>query len=789
MNVIARKALAATCALAVMVPAFRVPAEAKVVDDPSVVTVTADEVGPFFHNVELDKGRISSFKFTDPASVGGTRDSSFYIDFRFGGQKLEMSGANTKVQTRKDGKADVITMRNEDRNLGVQFTREFRIDGNTATVRTEITNTSGSDSYYQLDMTNQINTARELQGSYEDGRFTVGPESLGYDTEISFDGATYSGAASSFNGTTNPDEVGFVDESGAQFQRGRWFDDIAAGQTVVAETTMTMRTQDGAEDTDGDGLANAWEEQGLTLNDGTELPLNAWGADPNRPDIFLQMNWMPSEYESLGCFDNPQQAACADANTKSYRPSNDILQQLVDLFADHDVNLHIDAGESYTNIPNYSERHGGVYGDYTKYYFQNEPQGVKLMDNIDEMLGDRSAVFRSGMVGDQMDPSTYSVGVSTVGDNAFYVANHDRMTTDEQFRNTILHELGHTLGLDHNGSTKFANQVPDSDYLPNYYSVMNYLYQFSHFDYSDHESVSGGELPQECYNPGANCYTGDYRVPADWDNLIINTGHIGKPVGTVGVKSTKVDAAAAKTAAKYQQDLTKAEKNEGTVDVEVASSNLEAGKAGKVTLKVNNRGADLNRYTVQVVTPHGDASKDIVLDGALTDRDEATVTVPVTAGDAAIMPLDVKVTNQNGETAFEDRFAVDVKAGKASANPAAMAGATNAPAKTTKTAKSQEAATETVTANPTVEAAPSKAAPAKSAPAKSKESTKNDDGAMTTVASPKTQDQPEKKELHTASDDSRTEGGPNIAAIIVPIIAILAIIGGAAAALGSGVLG
>ena len=190
-----------------------------------------------------------------------------------------------------------------------------------------------------------------------------------------------------------------------------------------------------------------------------------------------------------------------------------------------------------------------------------------------------------------------------------------------------------------------------------------------------------------------------------------------------------------------------------------------------------------------MVTPHGDASKDIVLDGALTDRDEATVTVPVTAGDAAIMPLDVKVTNQNGETAFEDRFAVDVKAGKASANPAAMAGATNAPAKTTKTAKSQEAATETVTANPTVEAAPSKAAPAKSAPAKSKESTKNDDGAMTTVASPKTQDQPEKKELHTASDDSRAEGGPNIAAIIVPIIAILAIIGGAAAALSSGVLG
>ena len=48
-------------------------------------------------------------------------------------------------------------------------------------------------------------------------------------------------------------------------------------------------------DSDGDGLPDIWEEQGVVLADGTEIPLPDWGADPNRPDVFLQLNWMASE--------------------------------------------------------------------------------------------------------------------------------------------------------------------------------------------------------------------------------------------------------------------------------------------------------------------------------------------------------------------------------------------------------------------------------------------------------------------------------------------------------------
>ena len=54
-------------------------------------------------------------------------------------------------------------------------------------------------------------------------------------------------------------------------------------------------------DADGDGLPDVWEEEGVVLADGTELPIHEWGVDPNKKDLFLQLNWMRSEYETLGC--------------------------------------------------------------------------------------------------------------------------------------------------------------------------------------------------------------------------------------------------------------------------------------------------------------------------------------------------------------------------------------------------------------------------------------------------------------------------------------------------------
>ena len=268
-------------------------------------------------------------------------------------------------------------------------------------------------------------------------------------------------------------------------------------------------------DSDGDGLPDVWEQHGVILSDGTAVPLPGYGADVNRPDLFLQLNWMASEYRSLGC-DDTYVDACDFADKRNLGPSAQMLQEMVDLFDDHGINLHIDAGELFTNIPNYTNPQGGETVDYNRYYFKDEIQAYKLLDNIDEFLGERDNIFRIGVIGDQIDQGNYASGISLVGDNSLFIANNRLMGSDEKLRNTILHELGHTLDLRHWGANDTVGELMKGVSLPmapEYDSVMNYLYQFGKFNYS--------EKPYLLETPNGNAV-----VPADWDVLKINTPRI-----------------------------------------------------------------------------------------------------------------------------------------------------------------------------------------------------------------------------------------------------------------------
>ena len=277
-------------------------------------------------------------------------------------------------------------------------------------------------------------------------------------------------------------------------------------------------------DSDGDGLPDIWEEQGVVLADGTEIPLPDWGADPNRPDVFLQLNWMASEYDTLGC-DTSAARECANANRTSYAPSTQSLDDLVDLFADHGISLHIDAGEHYTNIPNYSDVHGGETLEYRDSYFDpSKFEAFQLINTINN-LGDRANIFRPGVLGDRMRAGSNATGLSLVGDNSFYVANPGGMANDEQVRNTILHEFGHTLGLRHWGAQEFVRDIVEgSPMQAGYQSVMNYDRQFDYFNYS--------EKPYFADTPAGKVF-----VPADWDKLQMANTRIGAYAESIGARA------------------------------------------------------------------------------------------------------------------------------------------------------------------------------------------------------------------------------------------------------------
>ena len=277
-------------------------------------------------------------------------------------------------------------------------------------------------------------------------------------------------------------------------------------------------------DSDGDGLPDIWEEQGVVLADGTEIPLPDWGADPNRPDVFLQLNWMASEYDTLGCDTNAARE-CANANRTSYAPSTQSLDDLVDLFADHGISLHIDAGEHYTNIPNYSDVHGGETLEYRDSYFDpSKFEAFQLINTINN-LGDRANIFRPGVLGDRMRAGSNATGLSLVGDNSFYVANPGGRANAEQVRNSILHEFGHTLGLRHWGAAKYVDDIAEGSPMQSgYHSVMNYNHQFDYFNYS--------EKPYFADTPA-----GKVLVPADWDSLVLDNPRIGAYAESIGARA------------------------------------------------------------------------------------------------------------------------------------------------------------------------------------------------------------------------------------------------------------
>ena len=293
-------------------------------------------------------------------------------------------------------------------------------------------------------------------------------------------------------------------------------DDIELAPVVTNTATLV--------DSDGDGLPDIWEEEGVVLADGTEIPLPDWGADPNRPDVFMQLNWMASEYDTLGC-DTRAARECANANRTTYAPSTQGLDDLVDLFADHGINLHIDAGEHYTNIPNYTTYFGGETIEYRDVYFSpNRHEGFQLIDTINQ-LGDRANIFRPGVLGDRMRAGSNATGLSLVGDNSFYVANPGGRATDEQVRNTILHEFGHTLGLRHWGAAKYVNDIVEgSPMQAGYQSVMNYNHQFNYFNYSEQPYF-------------ANTPQGRVLIPADWDSLEIDSPRIGAYAESIGARA------------------------------------------------------------------------------------------------------------------------------------------------------------------------------------------------------------------------------------------------------------
>ena len=301
-----------------------------------------------------------------------------------------------------------------------------------------------------------------------------------------------------------------------------------------------------------DGIPDDWKLDGVTLDPGDGsgpqfIDLPAMGATVGKPDIFVQIDWM------------------ADG-THSHKLSAAAIETVVDAFANCPyvsrtgsvgINLHVDAGPNsildfstnqtwgalsraqqlseVTNLGTGTVTNGNV-SNYSWTAFdtiKNQPGGFTGTG--------RTPIFRYCVSGHQIATANNSgIARAIPGSDLIVSLAAFVPVTDDDMAGTFMHELGHTLGLDHGGGDPTNNK-------PNYVSVMNYLWQTtgltrggvaSIFDYSNaallqltegslDETVGVGPAaagvaikhwsPPAGGNPGAFVQVADGSKPIDWD--------------------------------------------------------------------------------------------------------------------------------------------------------------------------------------------------------------------------------------------------------------------------------
>jgi hypothetical protein len=239
-------------------------------------------------------------------------------------------------------------------------------------------------------------------------------------------------------------------------------------------------------DSDGDGLWDDWETVGIDSNgDGiVDLDLPALGANPQRKNVFVEIDWMDC---TAGGSD------CAAEDTHNHRPSNAAVTAVVQAFADASVPnpdgstgiiLRIDVGnpiahQDVLNIPGLCFDGSPGIGNFDTVKADPAnfgPANPRRFAYHYALFTHRQAVDSTISGCAELPGNDFQVSLGgwnpgagdTDGDG---VIDQDVGTVAQQ-AGTLMHELGHNFGLQHGGADGFNRK-------PNYLSAMNYSFQMS----------------------------------------------------------------------------------------------------------------------------------------------------------------------------------------------------------------------------------------------------------------------------------------------------------------------
>jgi hypothetical protein len=227
----------------------------------------------------------------------------------------------------------------------------------------------------------------------------------------------------------------------------------------------------GAKDEDKDGIPDSAEVVGGTF---AGIDLYSMGARTGKRDIFIELDRM-------------------DSTDAGINPIKESLQMVVKAFASKEINVVFDAGNSFSqtfSVDNFNLNQGSNIVPYEKCVTfdqttcsSNTSDKRSIYDWKEENMDlRRRSIFHYLLMANSQKVDGAGFGSSglaefngndlivTIGSYYSAPSNTAQFNYITNFQAlTIMHELGHNLGLKHGGDE-------DINYKPNYWSIMNYVY-------------------------------------------------------------------------------------------------------------------------------------------------------------------------------------------------------------------------------------------------------------------------------------------------------------------------
>ncbi|MBW3512178.1 hypothetical protein [Janthinobacterium sp. NKUCC06_STL] len=289
-----------------------------------------------------------------------------------------------------------------------------------------------------------------------------------------------------------------------------------------------------AKDSDKDGIPDSAKVKGGTF---AGLDLYGMGARPGQRDLFIHIDYM------------------LDPNNPIIDLQSAALKNIVDAFQANQrkISVHFDAGNKFS--PTFDAVNYNLSGNVSHEQrldtctqltspLADAVNGLKALESGCKNLYAyssavdvrRRAIFRYALMASKNKPAGPSTGsgLAELPGNKFQVTMTDLLSgpfpADQRYINfrintqasTIMHELGHTLGLRHGGDVNDHRK-------PNYYSIMNYLYQLNGLP----SSATGNDALYRYFHSVNNFPTAANAVRVN--GFIIGYNYIlaGNPQGTM----------------------------------------------------------------------------------------------------------------------------------------------------------------------------------------------------------------------------------------------------------------